>query len=71
MQSFPRCAGRTGTVCDELLDDGSKARGIARIKSRILVNNKTAVIVWTKREVDVGLSSWRSLISRHKQVEWT
>ena len=46
--------------CDEL-SDSPQARDI---KSRILVNNKTVVIVWTKREVDVGLSSWCSLVSR-------
>jgi hypothetical protein len=68
MQYFRRCAGRIGTVCNEILD-GSQARGITRFKYRILVNNKTAVIVWTKREVDVGLSSWGSLVSGHRHVE--
>jgi hypothetical protein len=68
MQSFRMCAGRIGTVCNEILD-GSQAWSITRFKSRILVNNKTAVIVWTKSEVDVGPPSWRSLVSGHRHVE--
>ena len=70
MQSFRRRAHRIGMVCNEI-PDGSQARGIARFKSRILVNNKTAVIVWAKRDVDVGTSSWRRLVYRHRHDEWT
>lgn len=68
MQSFGRCAVRIGTVCNEFLD-GSQVRGIARFKSGVFVDNKAAVIVWTKREVDVGPTSWRSLVLMHRHVE--
>jgi hypothetical protein len=37
--------------------DGSQAVGIARFKSRVLVDNKTTVILRTKLEVNVVSSS--------------
>jgi hypothetical protein len=61
MQSFRRSTVRIRTVGDEILD-GSKAVGVARFKSRVLVDDKTMVIIWTKREVDVRPYSWRGLV---------
>jgi len=68
MQSFGRCTVRIRTVRDKI-SDSSHAVGIARFKSRVLVDNKTVVILWTKREVDVGLSSWCSLVCGHRHIE--
>ena len=56
MQSFRRRTVRIRTVGDKI-SDSSQAVGIARFKSRVLVDNKTVIILWTKREVDVGPSS--------------
>jgi hypothetical protein len=61
MQSFRRCTIRIRTVGDEI-PDSSQALGIARFKSRILVDNKVMIIIWTKREVDVRPYSWRGLV---------
>ena len=61
MQSFRRCTVRIRTVCDEI-SDSSQALGIARFKSRILVDNKTMIIIWAIREVDVRPYSWRRLV---------
>ena len=60
MQSFRGCTGRIGTNCDEI-PDRSQAVGIARFESRVLVNNKIMIIIWTKCEIDVGPISWCSL----------
>ena len=68
MQSFPRCTVRIGTVGNKILDS-SQAIGITRFKSRELVDNKTVVILWTKREVNVGPSSWRGLVCGHRHIE--
>jgi hypothetical protein len=61
MQSFRRCTVRIRTVGDKILD-GSQALGVARFKSRVLVDNKMMIIIWTKREVDVRPYSWRDLV---------
>ena len=55
MQSFHRCTVQICTVGDKI-SDSSQAMGIARFKSRVLMYNKTVVILWTKREVNVGPS---------------
>ena len=61
MQSFRRCTVRIRTVCDEI-SDSSQGLGIARFKSRILVDNKMMIIIWAIREVDVRPYSWRRLV---------
>ena len=61
MQSFRRCTVRIRTVGDKILD-GSQALGIARFKPRVLVDNKTMIIMWTKPEVDVRPYSRRGLV---------
>jgi hypothetical protein len=55
MQSFCRCTVRIRTVGDKLTDS-SQAVGVAGFKSRVFVDNKTVVILWTKGEVNVGPS---------------
>ena len=56
MQSFGRCTILIRTGCDEI-SDSSQAVVIARFKSGVLVDNKTVVILGTKRVVNVGPSS--------------
>ena len=63
MQSFRRCTVPIRTIGDEI-SDSSCALGIARFKSRVLVDNKMMIIVWTKREVDVRPYSWRGLVRK-------
>jgi hypothetical protein len=41
--------------------------GIARFKSRVLVENKMMIIIWTEREVDVRSYSWRGLVCEAKR----
>ena len=55
MQSFRRCTFLICAVGDKI-SDSSQAERITRFESRVLVNNKTFIILWTKREVNVGPS---------------
>src|SRR5580658_1843110 len=72
MQPFRRCTARICTVDDKILDS-SQALGIARFKSRVLVDNNMMIIIWTKREVDVRSYSWRGLVcesfARHRHIK--
>jgi hypothetical protein len=61
MQSFRRRTVRIRTVGDKI-SDSSQALSIARSKTRVLVYNKSVVIIWTKCEVDVRPYSWRDLV---------
>jgi len=61
MQSFRRCTVSIRTDRDEFLDSSQAVR-ITRFKSRVLVDDKMMIIIWTKHEIDVGPYSWRGLV---------
>jgi hypothetical protein len=44
----------------------------SRFKSRVLVDNKTVVILWTKRKVDVRPYPWRGLVcvAQAHWIDW-
>ena len=46
--------------------------GIARFKSRVLVDNKMMIIIWTRHKVDVRPYSRRGLVceAQADSVDW-